>query len=93
MNDRRRIVFPPEPEPPPEPKPKTLMERIAESEARKKQGPWVPACGGREEPFRTRSGRRLMYCWQESTGDHAYIDCDTDMILSDKEAFEALGTV
>jgi len=55
------------------------------------QGAWTPASGGREEPFRTRSGRRLLYCYQASTGKHAYLDCDTDVILSDAEAFNMLG--
>ena len=52
---------------------------------------WIPACGGTEEPFRSRSGRRLLYCWQPSTGRHAYLDLDSDIILSDDEAFAALA--
>lgn len=47
---------------------------------------WVPACGGTETPFTARSGRRLMYCWNPATGQHGYIDCDTDTILTDEEA-------
>lgn len=49
---------------------------------------WIPACGGTEEPFVSRSGKRLQYVWQPSTGQHAYLDLDSDMILSD-EAVEA----
>jgi hypothetical protein len=56
------------------------------------QGPWLPACGGTEVPFVTRTGRRLLYCWQPSTGRHAYLDCGTDMLLSDADAQLALGT-
>jgi len=52
---------------------------------------WVPACGGTETPFRTRTGRRLLYCWNPAIGDHAYLDVDTDLILSSFEAHEALG--
>lgn len=52
---------------------------------------WVPACGGQETPFQTRTGRRLLYCWNPSIGAHAYLDVDTDRILSSFEAHEALG--
>lgn len=50
------------------------------------QGNWYPACGGTEVPFRTRTGRTLLYCWQPATGLHAYLDVETDLILSDEEA-------
>lgn len=53
---------------------------------------WVPASGGTETPFKTRTGRTLLYCWQPSTGTHAYLDCGTDMILTDDEARQALAT-
>lgn len=56
------------------------------------QGAWLPANGGTESPFLTRSGRRLQYCWQPSTGRHAYLDMGTDLILTDEEARLALGT-
>jgi hypothetical protein len=59
--------------------------------ADRKQGNWFPACGGTEQPFTTRTGRRLQYCWQPSTGNHAYLDLDTDIILTDDEAITALG--
>jgi hypothetical protein len=55
------------------------------------QGNWIPANGGTETPFHTRTGRKLLYCWQISTGEHAYLDCETDLILSDEEAELALG--
>lgn len=47
---------------------------------------WVPACGGTETPYRTRSGRKVLYVWQESTGKHAWLDCETDLILADADA-------
>lgn len=72
-----------------------LIARLASDErerVRKDNGSWVPACGGSETPFVTRSGFRLLYCWQPSTGRHAYINVDTDIALSDEEARAALGT-
>jgi hypothetical protein len=54
---------------------------------------WVPACGGTEVPFPTRSGRTLLYCWNAATGQHAYLDVGTDLILSDEEAWLALGVM
>ena len=52
---------------------------------------WVPASGGLEVPFKSRSGKRLQYVWQPSTGQHAYLDVDSDVILSDEEAEACLA--
>lgn len=52
----------------------------------KADGEWIPANNRTEVPFRTRSGRRLLYCYQPRTGDHAYLDCDTDHFLTDEES-------
>lgn len=52
----------------------------------KSEDSWVPACGGAEVPFVSRSGRKLLYCWNRATGKHAYLDCSTDIILTDEEA-------
>jgi hypothetical protein len=52
---------------------------------------WIPACGGTEVPFVSRSGKRLQYVWQPSTGYHAYLDLDSDTILSDEAAEAALA--
>jgi hypothetical protein len=71
---------------------KTLAQLLDEKQARDENGMWVPANGGTEVPFTTRSGRRLQYCWQPSTGKHAYLDMGTDFILTDEEARLALGT-
>lgn len=65
--------------------------RLKAADDRRAQGNWVPACGGTETPFTTRSGMRLLYCWQPSSGRHAYINLDTDIVLSDEEARAALG--
>jgi hypothetical protein len=53
---------------------------------------WLPACGGTEVPFTTRTGRRLLYVWRPGTGDHAYLDLNTDVLLTDAEAQLALAT-
>ena len=60
-----------------------ILDILAAREAKANNGNWYPASGGTETPFLTRSGRRLLYCWQPSTGKHAYLDCDTDIILDD----------
>lgn len=70
----------------------TLADILRMKREKAEQGDWVPANGGTETIFHTRTGRRLLYCWQPSTGDHRYLDCDTDLILSDEEARLALGT-
>jgi len=69
----------------------TLSERIAELDAKKSQGNWTPASGGTEMIFTSRSGIRLLYCYQASTGKHAYLNVDTDIILSNEEASNILN--
>jgi len=70
---------------------KTVADMLTEAQAKKEQGNWFPASGGTEQPFTTRTGRRLLYCWQPSTGRHAYLDCATDLLLSEEEAEMTLG--
>ena len=65
----------------------TVAELLEKRAKEKEQGNWIPANGGTEVPFLTRSGRRLQYLWQPSTGKHAYYDCDNDLILSDEDAW------
>ena len=55
------------------------------------QPQWVPACGGTETPFTTRTGRRLLYMWNPTTGEHAYYDVINDVFLSAEEATAALA--
>jgi hypothetical protein len=69
----------------------SVAAALEAAENRKKNGAWVPACGGTEVPFFTRNRRKLLYVWQATTGKHAYLDCETDLILSDEEAANALG--
>lgn len=68
----------------------TLAEALDLKAAKDANGMWVPASGGTEQPFTSRSGRVLLYCWQISTGRHAYLDVATDTILSDEDAFAYL---
>jgi len=69
----------------------SVADVLEERKIRAEQGAWTPACGGTETPFLTRTGRRLLYCYQATTGKHAYLDCETDLILSDDEASSALA--
>ena len=50
---------------------------------------WVPACGGTEKEF-TCKGFRLLYVYNPRWQKHAYLNLDTDMVLSDEEAQEIL---
>ena len=68
------------------------MKALEERDKKNAQGNWIPACNGTETPFMTRTGYRLLYCWQPTTGKHAYLNCDTDMILTDDEAIRILAT-
>ena len=70
----------------------TIPEMIAAKEYRDSQGTWVPACGGTEVPFWTRGGHYVLYMWQASTGKHAYLNCQTDIIMTYEEARDSLGT-
>jgi hypothetical protein len=69
----------------------TLVELLKERDAKAREGNWIPACNGTEVEFRTRNGYRLLYVWQPSTGNHAYLNLDTDIILTHEEALLALG--
>src|SRR5271169_5761582 len=48
----------------PDHNPKDIAQLIAARAYAASQGNWEPACGGTEVPFTTRTGRRLLYCWQ-----------------------------
>jgi hypothetical protein len=52
---------------------------------------WVPANGGTETEFVSRSGRRLLSCYNSALARHAYLDLSSDIILADDEALVALG--
>lgn len=65
---------------------KSIAELLEERKIKAENGPWYPANGGTEPVFTARSGRRLQYCYQPTTGRHAYYDVDNDIILSDDDA-------
>lgn len=71
----------------------SVAEQIEQTTARRKAAArWVPGCGGSETPF-VKNGRRLLYVWNGLAGEaceHAYLDLDTDMILSVRDE-QALG--
>ena len=69
----------------------SLKRRTLSTRARREQGEWVPASGGTETPFISRSGARLLYVWQPSTGKKAYLNLDSDIVLTDAQADRALG--
>ena len=69
-----------------------LMKALEERDKKRNEGNWIPACDMTETPFMTRTGYRLLYCYQPSTGRHAYLNCDTDIILTDDEAMRILAT-
>ncbi len=69
----------------------TVAEVIKAKEEKERQGNWYPACGGTEVPFTSRTGKRLLYVFQPSTGNHAYLDLGTDIILTTEEAMAALA--
>jgi hypothetical protein len=48
---------------------------------------------GTETPFPTRTGRRLLYCYNPKQDRHAYLDLGSDVILTDDEALNALGII
>ena len=47
---------------------------------------WVPACGGTETPLMMK-GRRVLYVTDLKLGAHAYLDLNTDIILTAAEGF------
>ena len=51
---------------------------------------WVPACGGTEEIFVARN-KRILYCYNPKAHKHAYLDVDSDMIMTDEEYFALIA--
>lgn len=46
---------------------------------------WIPACGGTEVPFVTRTGWKVQYLWCPATGEHAYYCFDNDLFIGNDE--------
>ena len=63
-----------------------LTEKLINKLNEVRQGYWIPACGGTETPFTIR-GVRVLYCWNPVTGKHAYLNVDSDIIMTDQEFF------
>ncbi len=42
---------------------------------------WIPGCCGMETVFKSRSGIRMLWCWNPGQGRHAYLNVDTDIII------------
>jgi hypothetical protein len=70
---------------------KSVKDMLDEKDKKANDGPWMVANSGTERPFISRSGKRLLYMWQPSTGKHAYYDMGADVFLTDEEAIAALG--
>lgn len=68
-----------------------VADALTAMEDWRNQGEWVPASNRTETPFWTRTGRRLLYVYQSRTGRHAYLDVQTDLVLTDEEAAMAMG--
>lgn len=69
----------------------TLCQAVKELEDWRDQGEWIPANNRTETAFITRTGRRLLYVYQPRSERHAYLDLETDTILTNEEAKIALG--
>ena len=48
----------------------------------------IAASNGTEKPFKSRSGRILLYCYDTDTGKHLYLDVEADMALTNEEAWD-----
>lgn len=70
---------------------KSVAQILDERQKKAEQGNWFPASAGTEKPFRTRNNFLLLYVYQPATGRHAYLNVETDVILTEEEATMALG--
>mgnify|MGYP003677355375 FL=1 len=68
----------------------TLKQALDTEEKRRAQSYWLPASGGTEQPFTTKTGHRVQYMYQPLTGKHAYLDLDSDLFIAD-EALASYG--
>jgi hypothetical protein len=59
----------------------------------RRENRWLPANGGQEEVFTSRSGIRMLYCYNPATEEHRYINADTDLVMTNEEARAAMGEV
>ncbi|MEE9159908.1 MAG: hypothetical protein V3U60_16175 [Gammaproteobacteria bacterium] len=50
---------------------------------------WVVGNGGTEMPTKTRNGILVQVMYNAKTGQHAYLNCDSDTIMTDAEVTSA----
>lgn len=70
---------------------KTIIEQSFDLACRMNSDIWLPANGGKEEPFISRSGIRLLYVYNPFLQKHAYMRLDRDEVISDQEAMSLMG--
>lgn len=63
----------------------TFKQAMDTAEKRRAQSYWLPASGGTEKPFTTKTGHRVQYMWQPLTGKHAYLNLDNDVFIKDED--------
>lgn len=63
----------------------TLKQSLDTEEKRRAQSYWLPASGGTEKPFTTKTGHRVQYMCQILTGKHAYLNLDNDLFIADED--------
>ena len=63
----------------------TLKQALDTEEKRRDQSYWLPASGGTEKPFTTKTGHRVQYMWQPLTGKHAYLNLENDLFIADED--------
>lgn len=44
---------------------------------------WIPAAGGTEVPFYTRTHHKVLYCYNPAERRHAYLDLGSDLVIDD----------
>jgi len=59
-----------------------------EYELGKGRDAWVPASGGKEAPI-IKNGKWYLYCFNHKRRQHAYLDLDSDSIITNDEARSA----
>jgi hypothetical protein len=64
---------------------KTIHSQDDETAAEIVSGYWEPAANGTEVPTKYRSGHTLLYCYNALLGKHAFINCETDHMVTDAE--------
>jgi len=67
------------------------MERIFSEACKNMTDIWLPGSGGTETAFTSRSGVRMLYCYNPGQNRHAYLNIDTDIIMTQDEASNAIN--